>query len=181
MSHVLTHVCWVSDLTHIFAERLEALIKQRGITRADVTKDAKLGKSTLYDFKNRNNSIRLDTVEKVADALGVSPGFMLGFTNATDPATEIRRKFFDTAGDLLFSIYTALLVEKLVEVVEPQSLVEAYLDSLAYLLNKEDHEAAVPDAVEMAITRLRGRHHSGHKVHDVCSTRLKTSLSSPLY
>lgn len=67
-----------------FPSRLRKARKATGYTRQGVTQQASLaGQSTIVDWENGQRIPRIDTVEKVAYALGLSPAF-LAFGLATE-------------------------------------------------------------------------------------------------
>ncbi|WP_371190399.1 helix-turn-helix domain-containing protein [Weissella viridescens] len=60
-------------------DKIKETAHKKGMTLADVTEKANLGPKTISNWRNRKP--RTDTLQKVADVLGVSVDYLLGNTD----------------------------------------------------------------------------------------------------
>jgi transcriptional regulator with XRE-family HTH domain len=59
------------DLKHDFGARVLELRTLRGLSQADLAKASKISQPTISDVESGSAGVRLDTAQKLADALGV--------------------------------------------------------------------------------------------------------------
>lgn len=58
--------------------RVKKLREAQGMTQTDLAKRAGLRRATLIDIEmERTNRVEFDVLERLADALGVDPGFLI--------------------------------------------------------------------------------------------------------
>lgn len=67
-------------------DRTKLISKQRGLSLQEVAEKAKIGKNSIYHWKNQNPSIA--NVNKVASVLNVSSDYLLGNTNSSDKSVK---------------------------------------------------------------------------------------------
>lgn len=66
------------ELTMLLARNIQALIEEQGKNAAQVTREAKVNQTGLYDIlSGKSKNPRLDTIAKIAGALGVSVASLL--------------------------------------------------------------------------------------------------------
>ncbi len=81
-------------------ERVLALIDERGITAATLTKEAGLDKSTISAWKSGRSKPKAEALQKIADYFGVSIDYLLEKTDDPIPS--------DRSGDVA-RLYAALV------------------------------------------------------------------------
>lgn len=106
------------SLRNIFRERVAALLAESGQKQTPLAKKAKLAEGTMRQALSPTGvSPKLDTVEKIATALGVSAVELLGGSG------ELNRDLFLSVGDVVFR-------DVIPERMDRQALLEAL--ALAY-------------------------------------------------
>lgn len=84
-------------------KNLEALLQERGISGAKLCADLGMSRSFLTELrKGRAKGIRLETAQKIADYLGVSPSRLLG-EDAKNPPSQGARTVTDA--DIKFALF----------------------------------------------------------------------------
>lgn len=68
----------------ISSERLKEIMKQRGITQAQLSRKTAIPKSAISQYLSKRFSPRDDRLEKIAEILGTSPAWLLGYTDNPD-------------------------------------------------------------------------------------------------
>lgn len=74
-------------------ERIKYTAKKRGMTLVDVTAKAGIGPKTISNWRNRDP--RTETLQKVADVLGVSVDYLLGNTTDMYSSSEHNKSHVD--------------------------------------------------------------------------------------
>lgn len=69
-------------------ERIDALLKERGMSRRRLAKDANIPPSTLQSAMERGKNISVDMLSQIADALDVSLFFLTYGRNITENDVE---------------------------------------------------------------------------------------------
>lgn len=73
----------------VFLERIDALIKERGISRNTVSKNvAGLNHNSFHAWEKRGTIPNGDTIAKIADFFNVSTDYLLGKTDDPTPAKQ---------------------------------------------------------------------------------------------
>jgi predicted transcriptional regulator len=68
------------DVNDIFRRKLEQIMAEKGMKAPEVARLARLNRRMVYDIiEGRSQSPKIETVFKIADALSVHPGELLGF------------------------------------------------------------------------------------------------------
>lgn len=77
----------------IVAQNIERAVKESGLTKAEIARQAKITRTSLDQYLTGEVSPRLDQLERLADALGVELGqFFLDF-GTSGAAFELRKAF----------------------------------------------------------------------------------------
>ena len=85
-------------------ERIDALLKERGITGAKMSGDLGMSRSFMTELrKGRAKSIKIDTAKKIANYLGVSVEYLLGEETEKVPAGNGKRSVSDD--DIKFALF----------------------------------------------------------------------------
>ena len=67
-----------AELVQIVSENIQLAMVERSLNAAEVARRAKLNPTAVYDIiKGKIRSPRLDTIEKIADALGVGTLYLM--------------------------------------------------------------------------------------------------------
>lgn len=100
------------DINYKIKDRLIKAMRLRGLTGAELAKKSGLNKSSVSRYLNGENIPRSPTIGKMAEALGVSPVWLLGYDLTMD-GEEVTRVELDklTEGNRarLLAYYQALL------------------------------------------------------------------------
>lgn len=86
----------------------ERLLKERGVTVAEVSRATGIAQTTMSNWKKRNNMLNPRNLQKIADYFGVSMDYMMGQTKAIpvfipDDFREVmERKAFKSEADYLY-------------------------------------------------------------------------------
>jgi len=66
------------ELTMLLANNIQAVMDERGTNSSQLAKMAKINPTGVYDIiSGKSNSPKLDTIRKIANALGVSVPYLL--------------------------------------------------------------------------------------------------------
>lgn len=60
-------------------ERITKLLEQRHMSIDDLAKSVGISRSTIYNLKYKNSSLRVSTAEKIAEKLGCATEYLLQF------------------------------------------------------------------------------------------------------
>lgn len=75
-------------------ERIKMLREQRGMTLEELGNKVGVGKSTVRKWETGAiANMRRDKIQKLADALGVSPGYLMGWDDAV-PTSEHQTGYY---------------------------------------------------------------------------------------
>ena len=69
-------------------EIYERLLKEKGLTSADVSRETGIGQSTLSTWKKRKTTLNIKNAQKIADYLGVSIDYLMGEEKEEEKQTE---------------------------------------------------------------------------------------------
>ena len=69
-------------------EIYERLLKEKGLTSADVSRETGIGQSTLSTWKKRKTTLNIKNAQKIADYLGVSIDYLMGKEKKEEKQTE---------------------------------------------------------------------------------------------
>lgn len=76
-------------------ERIKMLREQRGMTLEELGNKVGVGKSTVRKWETGAiANMRRDKIQKLADALGVSPGYLMGWDDAV-PTSEHQTGYYN--------------------------------------------------------------------------------------
>lgn len=79
-----------NSLVQIVADNIAAEMARRGMNAAQLGRDAGLNLTGVYDIlSGKSNNPRLDTIQKIATALGVSPASLMSERQAEAVRTDI--------------------------------------------------------------------------------------------
>lgn len=71
------------------SERILSLMKLRGMSYGDLAHAAGLGKSAVHRYATgQTDKVPTEALERLARALGVTPGYLTGWEPSTPPAGE---------------------------------------------------------------------------------------------
>lgn len=65
-------------------ERIELMLKERGITRNKFSKDIGISNATFYNWQSRGSTPKSETLQKIADYLGTTTDYLLGKSDEQD-------------------------------------------------------------------------------------------------
>lgn len=65
-------------------ERIELMLKERGITRNKFSKDIGISNATFYNWQSRGSTPKAETLQKIADYLGTTTDYLLGKSDEQD-------------------------------------------------------------------------------------------------
>lgn len=88
---------------------LEKLLKERGLTRADITRATGIQSSSLSDWKKGKNQPKRENVKKIADFLGVTVDYLetgeetTGYYLNEETAKKAQELFENPSMRMLFS------------------------------------------------------------------------------
>lgn len=85
----------------IFFERLNELIKQKGVTRTTLTKELHIGANQIKYWENNGNVPDGLTLIKLADYFNVSVDYLLGKTDKKNKATPKEQPISEIEKELL--------------------------------------------------------------------------------
>jgi len=71
-----------------FCERLNALIKEKGVRKIDFFEELGLSKNSISNWLDRNTIPSGDVLAQIADYFNVSVDYLLGRTNSKNPPTD---------------------------------------------------------------------------------------------
>ena len=100
------------DIDYKIKERLNEALKIRGMTAAELAQKSGLQKSSVSRYLSGENGPRSLAIGKMAEALGVSPAWLLGYdlTPEGDPIVRLDiEKLTETNRARLLAYYQALL------------------------------------------------------------------------
>lgn len=76
-------------------KRLDALLRERGISGAKLSADLGMSRSFMTELrKGRAKSMKAETAQRIADYLGVSVSYLLGGGEAPDVLDEVDVAFY---------------------------------------------------------------------------------------
>lgn len=79
-----------------FGEKIKALREQRKMTLEQVGDLVGVGKSTVRKWESGQiANMRRDKIALLAKALGVTPGYLMGWEKDPDPTVQARQELFD--------------------------------------------------------------------------------------
>lgn len=102
-------------------DNIKETAHKKGMTIADVTEKANLGPKTISNWRNRKP--RTDTLQKVADVLGVSVDYLLGNTDDMYP-TSTKKNITPKDVHIINKIETANLTD------DEKDQLDRYIDFL---------------------------------------------------
>ena len=73
----------------IFIERLEELLKEKGVTTNKMCIDLKIGKNSMVNWRERGNLPNSETLAALSDYFNVSTDYLLGRTDNPSPIGEV--------------------------------------------------------------------------------------------
>lgn len=76
------------DDFYVFKDRLQEALNMRGITAADLAKLSGIQKSSLSRYLKGHNIPRGSAITKIAEALDVTPSWLLGYNGPIPVATK---------------------------------------------------------------------------------------------
>ena len=71
-----------------FINRLKSIMSERKITQSELSKRAGIRQSSISDWLNGRYEPKQDKIYLIAQALGVSPSWLLGYDETTSNQTE---------------------------------------------------------------------------------------------
>jgi transcriptional regulator with XRE-family HTH domain len=90
MSNVQDTTNEVATFLSVVGTRIENLRELRGLSREDVATKTGLTYAGIYAAETKGHGTQIDTLYKIASALGVTPGFLLdGGTMTITRPTEV--------------------------------------------------------------------------------------------
>ena len=93
-------------------EKIRQLREAQGMTLEELGKKVGVGKSTIRKWETGMiANMRRDKIKKVADALGVSPGYLMGWEDAAEPKEPLE----GDREEAVMEIYARKLYERYLE------------------------------------------------------------------
>ena len=71
-----------------FINRLKTIMSERKITQSELSKRTGIRQSSIFDWLNGRYEPKQDKIYLIAQALGVSPSWLLGYDETTSNQTE---------------------------------------------------------------------------------------------
>ena len=83
------------QLIKVFAARLSATMELRDIKAADLSRTTKISKGTISLYLQGKHEPQQHNIQKIADALSVSPAWLAGLTDDMLDISAERQKYID--------------------------------------------------------------------------------------
>lgn len=96
-------------------DNIRRIRKEKGWTQAELAKVLNVSQQMIGQFENNKNPPKLETVEKIASALGVTPFDLMGFDYWDQKNPDIGKEVAESRG---FEAYLKLLGYALEEIPE---------------------------------------------------------------
>lgn len=106
-----------------FIDRLNELIREKGINNKKLLDDLKLGKNSIINWTQRGNVPNGETLKRIADYFNVSIDYLLGKTSMKKSAIETDNGLSEN-GIKLLNMFKDLSPEAQVKVVELAELLK---------------------------------------------------------
>jgi len=105
----------------------ERLLKERGLTVADVCRATGIRQSTMSNWKNRNNMLSAKNAQLVADFFGVSVDYLMGrkvytATISEEAYKKLQEKIEEHRGSYYFNENTARIAHEMLTDPDMRSL-----------------------------------------------------------
>ncbi|MCT0021060.1 helix-turn-helix domain-containing protein [Weissella cibaria] len=116
----------MAALTPITFDRIKEIADEQGYSLRTINNVAELGTNTIYGWKFKEPTI--DHVEAVANVLGVSVNYLLGYTDSRDNSVEtLPLEFTEIDTDM----------EEIVALIESAGLSKLQLQTFKRLIQKD--------------------------------------------
>lgn len=113
-----------SDFIKLVGENLRLIRKERGFTQEILAELAGIARTRISDIENAKNNTTLGTLEKVIDALEITPLELFNFHKLND-VTDITDK------KLLIDIHSSVLLERdLSEITYVVNTTKSFLETV---------------------------------------------------
>lgn len=78
------------------SEKIKKIRIEKGLTTYDLSEKTGIPQSTISKIENGKRKIEVETLEKIAEALGISPGYFFNKENTSKDDLTVRNHNIDT-------------------------------------------------------------------------------------